>query len=86
LADRKSATRQFLQLTITLVTTAFGLIAALAWNEAITTLVKAYIPGEGSNILSLFIYAVIVTVLAVIVLLQLSNLATRMGLEEKAAR
>jgi len=56
----------FLQQTLTLVTTAFGLIAALAWNTAITTLVKTYL-GSASGLAMLFLYALVVTALAVVV-------------------
>jgi hypothetical protein len=43
-----------------LITVAFGLIAALAWNEAISALVAKYIPAAGP-----WVYATIVTILAV---------------------
>jgi hypothetical protein len=44
-----------------LITAAFGLIAALAWNEAISALVAKYIPAAGP-----WVYAIIVTILAVL--------------------
>ncbi len=60
---------------LTLATAGFGIVAALAWNsliqDIINTYVKPYFP-EGS-VFSLFIYAVIVTVIAVIVTLQLTK-------------
>ena len=62
---------------LTLSTSAFGLIAALAWNELIKEFVKEYIKplfGESSGIISLLIYAVFITVLAVFVTYQLSKL------------
>ena len=65
---------------VTLSTSAFGLVAALAWNSFIQEFFKDYInkliPGNGS-ILSMLFYALIVTVLAVIVTLQLSKIAGR---------
>lgn len=65
----------------TLATSAFGLVAALAWNsviqELVTTYIKPYI-GAGSGIISLLIYAVIVTILAVLVTLQLSKLQEKL--------
>ena len=39
----------------------FGLIAALAWNQAIQALIL-YV-GTGSALMGLFIYAIIVTVI-----------------------
>jgi len=44
-----------------LITAAFGLIAALAWNTAISSLVEKYVPGGGP-----WVYAIIVTILAVV--------------------
>lgn len=61
-----------------LATSGFGLVAALAWNELIKTTINEYIKNKisvGSGVVSLLIYAVIVTVLAVFVTLQLSKLA-----------
>lgn len=72
--------KAFLRQTQTLVTTAFGLIAALAWNTAITTLVHAFLP-TGSELVMLFVYALVVTALAVFVGMVLSRAASRMGLD-----
>jgi len=59
---------------ITLASTAFGLIAALAWNTAISDVIKTLLPA-GKGIVPEFIYAVIVTLLAVIVMSSLGKLA-----------
>ncbi len=60
---------------LTLATAGFGLVAALAWNtfiqEVVNTYIKQWIPGSG--IISLFIYALIVTIIAVFVTYQLSS-------------
>jgi len=64
-----------------LATSAFGLIAALAWNNVIKETVDTYIKpliGQNSGLVSLIIYAVIVTALAVIVTLQLSKLQEKL--------
>lgn len=69
---------------IQLSTIAFGLIAALAWNELIKNLIDTYIKpilGVNSVIISQLIYALIVTAMAVLVTLQLGKLAKKM--EEK---
>jgi len=63
----KSVKLQFLETTSALMTAAFGLVAALAWNGAITGLINNYFPPEeGNNLVPLLIYAVIVTIIAVI--------------------
>ena len=59
-----------------LSTSAFGLVAALAWNELIKEVVTMYIKplvGGASGIVSLAIYAVLVTSLAVLVTINLSR-------------
>jgi hypothetical protein len=53
-----------------LVASAFGLVAALAWNEVIKEAVAIYVKpvaGKSSGLISLLIYAFIVTILAVFI-------------------
>ena len=66
----------YLQTMISLASAAFGVVAALAWNSAITALVKQLF-GTGAQIVSLFIYAILITVVAVIVMVNLAQLAER---------
>ena len=66
----------YMQTMISLASAAFGVVAALAWNSAITALVKQ-IFGEGAQIVSLFLYAIIITVIAVIVMVNLGKVAER---------
>ena len=66
---------------VTLSTSGFGLVAALAWNSVIQELVNDYIKKwlpKGSGIISLLLYALIITALAVFVTLQLSKLLKRL--------
>jgi len=67
---------------LTLSSSAFGLVAALAWNTAIQTLINDFIkpllPKGGSIIISQLIYALIVTVLAVIITLKLSRIKEKL--------
>ena len=66
---------------LTLATSGFGLVAALAWNnviqEFVTTSIKPYL-AKGSGLTSLLIYAVVVTVLAVTLTYQLSKILERL--------
>src|SRR3989344_3962672 len=65
----------------TLATSGFGLVAALAWNNVIQDLVnnhiKPYLPA-GSSLLSLFIYAALVTILAVMVTYNLTRIVEKL--------
>lgn len=62
---------------VTLATSGFSLVVALAWNAVVQKFVESYVDpylGKGSGVISLLIYAVIITVLAVIVTMQLTGL------------
>ena len=64
-----------------LATSGFGLVAALAWNNVIKEAVEVYIKpllGNSSGLASLVIYAIIITVLAVLVTLQLTKLEQKL--------
>jgi hypothetical protein len=66
----------YLGTMIGLATVAFGLIAAGAWNKFISDLIALFLkPGHG--VLAELIYAVIVTVLAIVVVQSLAKLAER---------
>jgi Na+/melibiose symporter-like transporter len=86
MAQTKKATNKKLHVEIvkqmvTLSTSGFGLVAALAWNsviqEFVNTYIKKWLPAN-SGIVSLLIYALIITVLAVVVTVQLSKLSEKL--------
>ncbi len=59
-----------------LLTAAFGLVAALAWNGAILAIFKEVF-GTSESIPALLAYAVIVTIIAVIVIIWIARAAER---------
>ena len=63
---------QLLETFAALITAAFGLVAALAWNEAIKTGV-GMIFNSGDDIWGLVVYAIIVTILAVFMTLMIAR-------------
>ncbi|MBW3011452.1 hypothetical protein KY326_04500 [Candidatus Woesearchaeota archaeon] len=75
-ANKTSVKKEVLDKMVALIVAAFGLVAALAWNDTIKTIFKA-IFGEQSTVLAMVIYAVVVTVLAVILTLYISRMAAR---------
>ena len=62
---------QLLETFASLITAAFGLVAALAWNEAIKQAVVVF--KSENDLLGLTVYAVIVTILAVIMTLLIAR-------------
>lgn len=77
---KKALHKELVKQMLTLATSGFGLVAALAWNsliqEFVNTYVKKFLPN-GSGIISLLIYALIVTVLAVFITYQLSKISEK---------
>jgi len=66
---------------VTLATNGFSLVAALAWNNVILEFVNSYVKKYltcGSGIISLLIYAILITILAVTVTLNLSKLVEKL--------
>lgn len=69
--------KAFIQTMIALASASFGLVAALAWNEAIkATLALLHL---GDNLVGLYSYAIVATALAVVVLVWLGRIAARLG-------
>lgn len=64
---------------LVLATSGFGLVSALAWNETIQGVVKEYIEPQipGSGLMSKFLYALLITFLAVLITYQLSRISSR---------
>ena len=76
--------REAVATMISLATAAFGFVAALAWNTAITTSFdQVFGSGEqkSAELSALYIYAVAVTLIGVIVIVFLGRLATRLRTE-----
>jgi hypothetical protein len=74
--------KEVLDAIITLMTTAFGLVATLAWNEAIQALFAALLP-QGGDLAAKFLYAVVVTLIVVVTTIRLGRLAKRIGDEKE---
>lgn len=59
-----------------LITAAFGLVAALAWNGAILAIFQQ-IFGEATSVPAMVIYAVVVTIIAVIATIWIGRVAAK---------
>jgi len=70
--------KETIKMMLQLATSAFGLVAALAWNEAISTLVRRIFKTNG-ELASLFVYAVIITALAVFITTRLAKLSEKIN-------
>ena len=63
---------QLLETFASLITAAFGLVAALPWNDTIKAAIKAVF-GTEDDLLGMFVYAVLVTIIAVVMTLLISR-------------
>ena len=77
--------RAIIQSMITLAGAAFGLVCALAWNDAIKQTMKTML-GEDDSLAGLYTYAILATLVAVVVLLILAKAAGRVGGEAAISR
>lgn len=60
--------------TLGYVLTALGLVAGLAWNDAIKSAIQVLFPLESESVLAQFIYAILITVAIVIIATYLTRL------------
>jgi MFS-type transporter involved in bile tolerance (Atg22 family) len=65
-----------------LILAAFGLIAGLAWNTAIQEIFRL-IFGQQSDVLAMIAYAVIVTIIAVVVTIWIGRVAEKIQVKSQ---
>ena len=83
LTSLKATNKQVFLQTLALVNSAFALVAALAWNEAVKALIDHYFKS-GSDLYSRFAYAIIITVFVVIISSRLTKLMQRFDPEPES--
>jgi hypothetical protein len=79
--EMKDVKGQVAQTIATLMTTAFGLIAALAWNEAIKAIIIQYFQS-GNGITGLLIYAILITIIAVVATIIIARLIAKPAVQD----
>jgi hypothetical protein len=68
--------KEIIEKIAALIIAAFGLVAALAWNEAIKELF-AQVFSTKSALISMFIYAIVITIIAVIITIWIGKLSEK---------
>ena len=76
--------KAFIHTMIALASASLGLVAALAWNEAIKATLKLL--GLGDDLAGLDTYAILATIIAVAVVSWLTRIAERIGGEAAITR
>ncbi|MFO7872430.1 MAG: DUF5654 family protein [Candidatus Undinarchaeales archaeon] len=74
---RKKLKKELVEKMSTLVTAAFGLVAALAWNDAIKAVFNRVFE-KPDHVLAMLSYAVFVTILAVLITLWVGKTAEKL--------
>lgn len=73
--------KEVIEKVAALITAAFGLIAALAWNEAIQAIFRLVF-GEQSGVWAMIFYAVVVTIIAVVVTIWIGRVSEKSGVKK----
>ncbi|MFH1583067.1 MAG: DUF5654 family protein [Candidatus Falkowbacteria bacterium] len=72
--ESSKISRQVKDKTLGFIITAFGLVAGLAWNEAIQSLIKSFFAIDKDSVLAKFIYAIVMTLALVFITIYLAKL------------
>jgi hypothetical protein len=83
-AEAQAATTVVIATIVSLVTSAFGFVAALAWNDAITVIVHNVFSSTFKNVdpsgaTEKVVYALVATLIAVIVVVVTNRFASRIA-------
>ncbi len=65
--NKPSIKREIRIRTVGYIVGAFGLVAGLAWNDAIRSLIEHLFPVEVNSLWAKFIYAIIITLVVIFV-------------------
>src|SRR5690606_4597887 len=77
MAQKNNTAHEIKEKLVGYITAAFGLVAALAWNDAIKTLIDTLYSAEKNTIIAKFIYAVVITIVVVLVSIYLAKLTKK---------
>ncbi|MFA5870949.1 MAG: DUF5654 family protein [Candidatus Paceibacterota bacterium] len=64
--EKNKLKREVRNQTLTLIITSFGLVAGLAWNEAVKAFIDLFFPPTGGGVIAKVIYAIIITFIVVL--------------------
>jgi len=72
--EQRRLRKEVKERTIGYLVAAFGVVAGLAWNDAAKSLISVIFPNPGKSVTAQFMYAIIVTVVIVIITVYLVRL------------
>jgi uncharacterized protein DUF5654 len=74
-------TREFMATLVAVVSTAIGVVVALAWNSALQAAFHVWLDSKTARAVALLIYALVITAIGVVAILALGRLANRLDAE-----
>lgn len=74
--EQKALSEELIEKFTQLITSGFGLVAALAWNDAIQAVFTRFFK-EGEGVLAKTSYAAIVTLITIVIVYQLSQISNK---------
>lgn len=81
----KETNKQIMTQSFGLISSAFVLVAALAWNDLIKDLITSYLK-IGTGLISRFIYAIIITITPALVALHFNKLSQKVSGSDSAGQ
>ena len=76
--EHKSIRRKAREQTIGYIVAAFGLVAGLAWNDAVKAFIEYAFPiSSGGGLVVKFVYALLITIAVVVITAYLSRLTEK---------
>lgn len=82
-SESLKVSREIKNKTFGFIVTAFGLVAGLAWNEAIQSLIKSFFPIGKESVWVKFIYAILMTLILVLITIFLAKIFGKEEPDEK---
>jgi hypothetical protein len=80
--ENKSLKEEIQSKTVEYLIAAFGLVAGLAWNDAVKSLIDYLFPLTKNTLLAKFIYAIIITIIVVILSNRFISLIKKSSIKE----
>lgn len=65
--ELKSVQKEFETRVAGYIVTAMGLVAGLAWNDFVKSLIERYLPADNGGVWARLSYAILITILVVVV-------------------
>lgn len=75
--EARVAKNEIKKKTIAYIAGAFGLVAGLAWNDAVKGLIDHLFPMAGGGVVAKFVYAILVTVLVVLLVYYMERIFSK---------